>query len=100
MNFFMMQSLGTYTKNMAMQMKWQQKKENNDFTADGSTKLTDPIARQAEEIRRAQADGSSKISSEIRAKLATGKKLTQEEMQYLQKNERDVRQRKTSNAFG
>ncbi len=87
MNFFMMQSLGTYTKNMAMQMKWQQKKENNDFTADGSTKLTDPIARQAEEIRRAQADGSSKISSEIRAKLATGKKLTQEEMQYLQKND-------------
>lgn len=87
MNFFMMQSLGTYTKNMAMQMKWQQKKANNDFTADGSTKLTDPVARQAEEIRLAQADGSSKISSEIRAKLATGKKLTQEEMQYLQKND-------------
>ena len=87
MNFFMMQSLGTYTKNMAMQMKWQQKKANHDFTADGSTKLTDPIARQAEEIRRAQADGSSKISSQIRTKLATGKKLTQEEMQYLQKND-------------
>lgn len=87
MNFFMMQSLGTYTKNMAMQMKWQQKKENHDFTADGSTKLTDPVARQAEEIRRAQADGSSKISSQIRTKLAAGKKLTQEEMQYLQKND-------------
>lgn len=72
---------------MAMQMKWQQKKTNNDFTADGSTKLTDPIARQAEEIRRSQADGSSKISSQIRTKLATGKKLTQEEMQYLQKND-------------
>ena len=87
MNFFMMQSLGAYTKNMTMQMKWQQKKANHDFTADGSTKLTDPIARQAEEIRRAQADGSSKISSQIRTKLATGKKLTQEEMQYLQKND-------------
>ena len=87
MNFFMMQSLGSFTKNMAMQMKWQIKKDNNDFSADGNTKLADPIARQAEEIRRSQADGSSKISSQIRAKLATGKKLTPEEMQYLQKND-------------
>ena len=87
MNFFMMQSLGTYTKNMEMQMKWQQKKAKNDFTADGSTKLKDPTAQQAEEIRRAQADGSSKLSAQIRTKLATGKKLTQEEMDYLQKND-------------
>ena len=85
MNFYMMQSLGTYTKNMAMQMKWQQKKANNDFTADGSTKLSDPTARQAEEIRLAQADGSSKLSSQIRTKLASGKKLTREEMEYLEK---------------
>ena len=87
MNIFMMQSLGTYTKNMEMQMKWQQKKAKNDFTADGSTKLKDPTAQQAEEIRRAQADGSSKLSAQIRTKLATGKKLTQEEMDYLQKND-------------
>lgn len=87
MNIFMMQSLGTYTKNMEMQMKWQQKKANNDFTADGNTKLKDPTAQQAEEIRMAQADGSSKLSSQIRTKLATGKKLTQEEMDYLQKND-------------
>lgn len=87
MNFFMMQSLGTYTKNMEMKMKWQQKKAKNDFTADGSTKLKDPTAQQAEEIRMAQADGSSKLSSQIRTKLAAGKKLTQEEMDYLQKND-------------
>ena len=87
MNIFMMKSLGTYTKNMEMQMKWQQKKAKNDFTADGSTKLKDPTAQQAEEIRRAQADGSSKLSAQIRTKLATGKKLTQEEMDYLQKND-------------
>ena len=87
MNFFMMQSIGNYTKNMEMQMKWQQKKSNNDFTADGTTKLTDPIARQAEQIRLAQADGSSKLSSQIRAKLASGKKLSREEMEYLQKND-------------
>ena len=72
---------------MEMQMKWQKKKANNDFTADGSTKLNDPIARQAEEIRKSQADGSSKLSSQIRTKLATGKKLTREEMDYLQKND-------------
>ena len=87
MNFFTMQSLGKYTKTMEMQMKWQQKKSNNDFTADGTTKLTDPIARQAEQIRLAQADGSSKLSSQIRAKLASGKKLSREEMEYLQKND-------------
>jgi hypothetical protein len=87
LNFFMMQSLGKYTKTMEMQMKWQQKKSNNDFTADGTTKLTDPIARQAEQIRLAQADGSSKLSSQIRAKLASGKKLSREEMEYLQKND-------------
>nr|WP_300884477.1 hypothetical protein [uncultured Schaedlerella sp.] len=76
-----------YTKNMEMQMKWKQKKANNDFTADGSTKLSDPTARQAEEIREAQADGSSKLSAQIRTKLAAGKKLTREEMDYLQKND-------------
>ena len=68
-------------------MKWQKKKEDNDFTADGSTKWSDPTARQAEEIRRSQADGSAKLLSQIRTKLAAGKKLTQEEMDYLQKND-------------
>lgn len=87
MNFSTMQSLGTYTKQLEMQIKWQKKKANNDFTADGSTKLNDSIARQAEEIRMSQADGSAKMSSQIRTKLATGKKLTREEMEYLQKND-------------
>ena len=87
MDFSVMQSIGMYTKNMEMQMKWKQKKANNDFTADGSTKLSDPTARQAEEIREAQADGSSKLSAQIRTKLAAGKKLTREEIDYLQKND-------------
>lgn len=87
MDFSVMQSIGKYTKNMEMQMKWQKKKEDNDFTADGSTKWSDPTARQAEEIRRSQADGSAKLLSQIRTKLAAGKKLTQEEMDYLQKND-------------
>ena len=87
MDFTTIQSLGTFTKNMEMQLKWQKKKQDNDFTADGSTKLTDPTARQAEEIRKAQADGSAKLSSQIRTKLAAGKKLTQEEMEYLEKHD-------------
>lgn len=87
MNFFTVQSINAYTRNMEMTLKWQQKKDNNDFTADGSTKLTDPVARQAEEIRRSQADGSAKLASQIRSKLANGQKLTKEEMEYLEKND-------------
>ena len=87
MDFSVMQSIGNYTKNMEMQMKWKQRKANNDFTADGSTTLSDSISRQAEEIRKSQADGSSKLSAQIRTKLVAGKKLTQEEMDYLQKND-------------
>lgn len=87
MNFFTVQSIGAYTRNLEMQLKWQQKKDNNDFSADGSTKLNDPVARQAEEIRLSQADGSAKLASQIRSKLANGQKLTMEEMEYLEKND-------------
>lgn len=92
MNFNMIQSLNAYTRNMEMQMKWQQKKTNSDFTADGSTKL-DAVSRQAEEIRQAQADGSAKLAAQIRTKLANGKKLTAEEMEYLQKNDPQMYQK-------
>lgn len=87
MNFFTVQSLNNYTKNLGMQMKWQRKKETSDFTADGSTKITDPVRKQAEEIRKSRADGSDEMSSQIRLKLNTGKKLTAEEMEYLQKHD-------------
>ncbi|MCI9154870.1 hypothetical protein D3Z53_15235 [Lachnospiraceae bacterium] len=96
MDFSVMQSIGNYTKNMEMQMKWKRKKANSDFTADGSTKISDSIARQAEEIRKSQADGSSKLSAQIRTKLATGKKLTQEEMDYLQKHDPQTYQKAKS----
>lgn len=87
MNFFTMGNLSTYTKNLGMQMKWQQKKENNDFSADGSTNITDPIRKQAEDIRKANADGTTKMNSQIDLKLKTGRKLTAEEMEYLQKTD-------------
>lgn len=87
MNFFTMGSLSAYTKNLGMQMKWQQKKENNDFSADGRTSITDPVRKQAEDIRKANADGSAKMSSQIDLKLKSGQKLTAEEMEYLQKTD-------------
>lgn len=96
MDFSMMQSLGKYTKTMEMQMKWQQKKKNNDFTADGSTKIKDATAWQAEQIRKSQADGSARLSTQIRTKLSTGKKLTKEEMDYLQKNDPQLYQKAKS----
>lgn len=86
MNFFTVQSLNSYTKHMEMQMKWQKKKDTNDFKADGSTKQ-DPIGRQAEEIRKANADGSAKTAAQIDLKLNSGKKLTAEELEYLQKHD-------------
>lgn len=87
MNFFTVQSMGSYTKNLEMQMKWQKKKTTGDFTADGSTKLGDPVRQQAEEIRKSRKDGSSKLSAQIDLKLQSGKKLTAEEMDYLQKTD-------------
>ena len=87
MDFSVMQSIGNYTKNMEMQMKWQKKKTTGDFTADGSTKLGDPVRQQAEEIRKSRKDGSSKLSAQIDLKLQSGKKLTAEEMDYLQKTD-------------
>ena len=92
MNFFTVQSINTYTKNMEMQMKWQRKKETGDFTADGSTKL-DAVGRQAEEIRKANADGSTKLAKQIDLKLNSGKKLTAEEMEYLQMHDPQKYQR-------
>lgn len=86
MNFFTVQSLNTYARNMEMQIKWQKRKDTSDFTADGSTKL-DAVSRQAEEIRKSNADGSKKMANQIDLKLNSGKKLTAEEMEYLQKHD-------------
>lgn len=87
MNFFSIQNMNNYTKNMEMQMKWQKKKATGDFTADGSTKLNDPIRKQAEEIRKSRQDGSAKLSAQIDLKLKSGQKLTADEMDYLQKTD-------------
>lgn len=92
MNFFTFQSINTYTRNMEMQMKWQKRKETNDFTADGSTHM-EAWMRQAEEIRKSNADGSAKMANQIDLKLGSGQKLTAEEMEYLKKHDPQAYQR-------
>lgn len=93
MNFFTVQSLSTYTKNLGMQMKWQKKKNTGDFTADGSTNMADPVRQQAEQIRKSKSDGSDQLSRQIELKLNSGQKLTAEEMNYLQKHDPQTYQR-------
>lgn len=87
MNFATVQSLNSYTKNMEMQMKWQKRKDTSDFSADGSTTIDDYVKKQAEEIRQANKDGSSKLQAQIDLKLKCGQSLTAEEMEYLRKND-------------
>ena len=88
MNFFTVQSLNAYTRNMEMQMKWQKKQDTSDFTSDGSMKLSDdPTRRQAEEIRKSREDGSDQLAKQIDLKLNSGQKLTAEEMDYLRKHD-------------
>ncbi len=87
-NFFTVQSLNAYTRNMEMQMKWQKKQDTSDFTADGSMRLdNDPTRRQAEEIRKSREDGSDQLAKQIDLKLNSGQKLTAEEMDYLRKHD-------------
>lgn len=83
MNFFNIQSLNTYTKNMEMEMKWQKRKSSSDFSADGTTTIDDWVRQQADEIREAQKDGSAKLQAQIDLKLNSGQKLTAEEKEYL-----------------
>ena len=87
MNFYAIQSLNSYTKNIEMEMKWQKKKTSGDFTADGTKTIDDWVKKQAEDMREAQKDGSTKLSQQIRLKLNSGKKLTYEEMEYLRKTD-------------
>lgn len=93
MNFFTVQSLNTYTKNMEMQMKWQKKKASGDFTADGATTIADSVKQQAEEIRKANKDGTTKMTAQIELKLNSGQKLTAEEMEYLRDHDPQTYQR-------
>ncbi len=92
MNFSSIQSLNSYTKNMEMQMKWQKRKDTSDFSADGSTTIDDWVKNQADQIRQANKDGSSKLQAQIDLKLKCGQSLTAEEMEYLRKTDPEAYQ--------
>lgn len=91
MNVMMISSLNTYTTNMKMQMKWQQKKSSGDFTADGAMSLEDKLLKGAMDSMDDLLGDSSKVSSaQIRTKLMSGKKLSSKEMDYLRENDPEL----------
>ncbi len=91
MNVMMVTSLNTYTTNMKMQMKWQQKKSSGDFTADGAMTMEDKLLKDAMDSMDDLLGDSSKVSSaQIRTKLMSGKKLSSKEMDYLRENDPEL----------
>lgn len=86
MDFTTIGHLHAYTKNMAMEMKWQQKKSSGNFKADGTKTIGEWLKKQQEEAAKSQAD-DSKMANQIDLKLRTGKKLTSEEMEYLKNHD-------------
>lgn len=93
MSFTMVDSLNMYAKNMKMQMKWEQKKANSDYSSDGATSIADKLRQEAAEQLEALESGSGQATmSGIQAKLMAGRKLTSAEMEYLRKNDPDTYQ--------
>lgn len=86
MNVMMITSMNTYTTNMQMKMKWQQKKTSGDFTADGAMTMEERLRKDAQEAMSGLMNGSKVSLSQIQAKLMSGKKLSAKEMDYLQEN--------------
>lgn len=91
-NVTMMTSMNTFTKNMKMQMKWQQRRTSGNYTAG------DPDAKTSSESLRTDrpADAAdllktlntSSVSREqIDAKMRSGKRLSAAEMNYLKEND-------------
>ena len=86
MDFTAIGSLHAYTKNMAMEMKWQQKKSSGDFKADGTKTVEEWLKKQQEEATQSQST-DSKLKAQIDLKLKSGKKLTYEELEYLKNHD-------------
>ncbi len=86
MDFTAIGSLHAYTKNMAMEMKWQQKKSSGDFKADGTKTVEEWLKKLQEEAAQSQST-DSKLKAQIDLKLKSGKKLTYEELEYLKNHD-------------
>lgn len=91
MNVMMIGSLHTYTKNMSMQMKWQQKKASGDYGADKKSSAVSGkygMKEQTEDaLAPARTSDSAKEIGKIRTKLNAGKRLTSDEMAYLEEHD-------------
>lgn len=102
MSFTMVSSLNTYAKNMKMQMKWEQRRANGDYSHDSQSVLVRQIQEDASGLAGGigvngigePTGGSShqSIMSGIRAKLNAGKRLSSSELQYLKKNDPETYQ--------
>lgn len=88
MNVMMISSINTYTKNMSMKMKWQQKRASGDY---GTEKYVSADKWGKEETQEADHPGKTTGSAEelnkIRTKLNAGKRLTSDEMAYLEEHD-------------
>ena len=93
MDMMMIGTLGSYTKTMKMQMKWQQKKASGDYTpgksvssSSGRLKNIDSESETAlPELPK--TDKSTQMMQQIRTKMASGKKLSSDEMEFLKEND-------------
>lgn len=93
MSIMMVTSLNTYTKGMEMKMKWQKKQAEGDYAPDGSKAADNTFQEKLDEIRYPKEDRSSQMEADIELKLNAGKRLTQEEMQYLKKHNPETYQK-------
>lgn len=88
MSMMMISSLNTYTQNMKMQMKWEQKRTEGNYSSDGSTSLTKKVQTESESSSIAEiTDNHShqSIMRGIQVKLNAGKQLSSSELEYLKK---------------
>ncbi len=93
MDMMMIGTLGSYTKTMKMQMKWQQKKASGDYTpgksvssSSGRLKNIDSESETAL-LELPKTDKSTQMMQQIRTKMASGKKLSSDEMEFLKEND-------------
>ncbi len=93
MDFYSINSINSYVKDIDMQKKWSQKKESGDFEADGISSISEWVEKQQDKFDFGSAsetsdsdDSSDEELSRITRKYADGGKLTQSEKEYLRKN--------------
>ncbi len=91
-NMTMMTSMNTYTRNMKMQMKWQQRKTSGNYAGgDPDKKISSESLRtdrptDASDLLKT-LNTSSVSREQIDAKMRSGKRLSAAEMEYLKEND-------------